>query len=419
MTNSQNLSALLVLQRGIAKIKLTTVWAVSGGEIEMEECLVKRSVHLHCVVSGMLFVALLASLSGARPCAADDYPEAAQDATIVETLLRLEGFDINSSAKGKAAVLRYVEHNLGSERAMQLLKKYKLAEANDLLLKLASEKPTDSAGVDAARMLLSDGGEDLRAAIEKNDEASAKLVAAVGLVGDAKAAELLAPLVTDAERTNAVRSAAVSAIGRQPKGQQQLLELVVAGEIPEELKFAVASVLHGSADEKIRSEAEKLLPLPATADAQPLPPLAELVKAQGDAKHGQEVFRTKGTCANCHKVAGEGKEVGPDLSEIGNKLTREAMYIAILDPSQGISHNFESYQAILLDGTIFTGIKVSETDSDITLKSAEAIQRTIPHDEIEELIKQKISLMPAGLQKLIKGEELVDVVEYLSTLKKP
>jgi putative heme-binding domain-containing protein len=350
---------------------------------------------------------------------ADDYPEAAQDATIVETLLRLENFDIHSSAKAKGAVLRYVEHHLGNERSMQLLKKFQLAEANDLLLKLAAEKPTDSAGVDAARILLAGGaGESLAAAIEKDDEASAKLVTAIGLVGDAKSMELLAPLVTDAESSNAVRSAAVLAIGRQPKGQQRLLELAAAGTIPEELKFAVSSVLHGSADENIRTQAEKLLPLPATADAQPLPPLAKLVQSRGDAQHGQEVFRTKGTCANCHRVAGEGKEVGPDLSEIGSKLTREAMYVAILDPSQGISHNYESYQAILVDGTIFSGIKVSETDAEVTLRSAEAIQRTIPHEEIEELIKQKISLMPAGLQKTMKATELVDVIEFLTTLKK-
>lgn len=376
----------------------------------------KRSVHR---VHVSLWLGLGALLAAPNMGQADDYPEAAQDATIVETLLRLENFDLNSSAKGKAAALRYIEHNLGSERATQLIKKFQIAEAGDLMLKLAAEKPTESAGVEAARMLLADGpGDALKSAIAKNDEAAAKLVTAVGLVGDAKAMELLAPLLTDTERTSAVRSAATFAIGRQPKGQQQLLELLTNGEIPEELKFAVGSVLHGSADENIRTQAVKLLPLPATADAQPLPPLSELVKARGDAQRGHEVFRTKGTCANCHKIAGEGKEVGPDLSEIGDKLTREAMYIAILDPSQGISHNYESYQAILLDGTIFTGLKVSETDSEITLRSAEAIQRTIPHAEIEELIQQKISLMPAGLQKLITGKELVDVVEFLTTRKK-
>ena len=380
---------------------------------------VKRRVHQFFACLWSATLALLALVGAPRPGAADDYPEAAQDATIVETLLRLENFDLSSSAKAKAAVLRFVEHNLGSERAMELLKKFKIAEANDLMVKLAAQKPTDSAGVDAARMLLADGGmETLKQAIDKNDEAAAQLVIAVGLVGDAKALELISPLIIDAERTSAVRSAAVAAVGRQPKGQQELLELVTAGKIPDELKFAVGTVLHGSADAAIRAQAAKLLPLPATADAQPLPPLGELVKARGDAQRGHEMFRTKGTCANCHTVAGEGKEVGPDLSEIGDKLTREAMFIAIVDPSQGISHNYENFQAILVDGTIFSGIKVSETDADVTLRSAEAIQRTILLDQIEELIQQKISLMPAGLQKTMKVDELIDMVEFLTTLKK-
>jgi putative heme-binding domain-containing protein len=370
------------------------------------------------ILEKILTVIFVAAASPLAAIAAD-YPEAAQDATIVETVLRLDSFDLNASAKAKAAVLRFVEHNLGSERATLLVKKFKLAEASDLMLKLAAEKPTESAGVEAARLLLGDECiASLKAAIDKNDEAAARLVTAVGLVGDAQAIELLTPMVTDAERTSAVRCAAVAAIGRQPKGQQHLIELVSGGALAEELKFAVSNVLHASADKTIRAQAEKLLPLPATADAQPLPPLAELVNARGDAQRGLEMFRTKGTCANCHKVAGEGKEVGPDLSEIGDKLTREAMFVAILDPSQGISHNYESYQAILLDGTIFSGIKVSETDADITLRSAEAIQRTIAHAEIDELIKQKISLMPAGLEKTMKVGELVDVVEFLATLKK-
>ncbi len=39
-------------------------------------------------------------------------------------------------------------------------------------------------------------------------------------------------------------------------------------------------------------------------------------------------------------------------------------------------------------------------------------------DSIEELKKQTISLMPADLQKLMTAADLVDVVEYLVTLRK-
>ena len=44
--------------------------------------------------------------------------------------------------------------------------------------------------------------------------------------------------------------------------------------------------------------------------------------------------------------------------------------------------------------------------------------RAIPKSEVEELVKQKISLMPADLQKTMTTQELTDVVDYMQTLKK-
>ena len=61
---------------------------------------------------------------------------------------------------------------------------------------------------------------------------------------------------------------------------------------------------------------------------------------------------------------------------------------------------------------------VSETDQEVTIKNAEAIAQTIKRDDIDEMIKQKISLMPSGLQKTMSIQELVDLGEFLGTLKK-
>ena len=150
----------------------------------------------------------------------------------------------------------------------------------------------------------------------------------------------------------------------------------------------------------------------------PLPPIAELVRTSGDAVRGKELFAGIGTCAKCHKVKGEGKEVGPDLSEIGTKLSKEALYVSILDPNAGVSFNYETWLARTLDGTTLSGILVSQTDDTIELKTAEAIVHKLKRDDIEALKKQPTSLMPADLQKQLRAQDLVDVVEYLTTLKK-
>ena len=72
----------------------------------------------------------------------------------------------------------------------------------------------------------------------------------------------------------------------------------------------------------------------------------------------------------------------------------------------------------LADGTVVTGLLISRTPGSVTIRNVEAIDRKIATGDIEELKKQTISLMPADLQKLMTAADLVDVVEYLVTLRK-
>ncbi len=129
------------------------------------------------------------------------------------------------------------------------------------------------------------------------------------------------------------------------------------------------------------------------------------------------IFRTKGTCAACHKVSGDGKEVGPDLSEIGSKLSKEALYVSILDPDAGISHNYENYELLTQEGQIETGLLLSRGRGQIEIKNAEGVVRSFPAARIESIRQLKISLMPKGLQSKLSEEELVDLVAYLASLK--
>ena len=110
--------------------------------------------------------------------------------------------------------------------------------------------------------------------------------------------------------------------------------------------------------------------------------------------------------------------MGPDLSEIGSKLSKAALYESILFPSAGISHNFESWMVLKDDGTMITGVLQGETDSEITLKDEKGIVHSVSMSEVDQKKKQKLSLMPAELHKEMSEQDLVDLVEYLVTLKK-
>ena len=344
----------------------------------------------------------------------------AKDALIVKTLQRLPSVDLSSKPEAKAALLRHLETQKGTEQYLSLVEKFRVREASGELLRLALEGSDESLGVKAAGLLLKlDERDLLQMAIDDPDPAkAAKIVSVLGLLSDASINELLQPMIVDAERPLAVRASGVTAIGRNAPGQRWLLSLVEQNKLPAELKFAAANSLLSSPDETIRTAAGKHLSLPATAGGKPIPPIAELVKLTGDPARGKQLFATTGTCAKCHKVRGEGKEVGPDLSEIGSKLSKEAVYLSILDPNAGVSFNYETWLVRTFDGTVLTGILTSQTDDAVELKTAEAIVHKLSRDDIEQMKKSPQSIMPADIQKLVQVQDLVDIVEYLMTLTK-
>lgn len=371
----------------------------------------------------VLLLAISTPLFERGPAAADDAgqaQQAAKDRSIVETLLRLKDVKIEGNPKLEAAITRHLARIRGTARYFELIERLNLRNETHELLRLALADPSSTEGVQAARLLLKFDDAQLfeKTLGDRDDSVAANLTTAIGLAGGKEALAVLAPLVLDSERSLAVRSAAVRGLGRNLNGQRQLLELVVSGKLSKDLNFAAANALYSSTDEAVRKEVARHLQLPAAAGASPLPPLATLLERKGDAERGRKVFAAHGTCAKCHKVRGEGKEVGPDLSEIGSKLSREALYVAILDPSAGISHNYETHTIATDSGTVVSGIKISDTDDSVTLRTAEAIEQRIPKQEIEEFVRQPVSLMPADLQKAMSVDDLVGLVEYLTTLRK-
>src|SRR5262249_24616693 len=152
----------------------------------------------------------------------------------------------------------------------------------------------------------------------------------------------LLPIVLDGKADLEVRRQATRAVGKNKPGAVELLKLKASKQLAAELDVAAGSVLLASSAQDVRAAAEKLFPQPATKDKKPVPAIGDLVKLKGNAGNGQAIFLKQAKCADCHQVNGVGKFVGPDLSEIGKKLAREAVFEAILFPSASISHNFET-----------------------------------------------------------------------------
>lgn len=348
-------------------------------------------------------------------------PDDRQNLVIAEAVQRVKGFDIGSQPDKLAALNRVLESSKGTLQYLTLVDRFGLDDRFPEILAAVESAPDSPFAVEAVKLMLTrERRKDLLAAMRGYEiEKAVAATRALSNTLDNRGSGLLEQIAVDAERPLSVRQEAVKGLGKSKPGARRLLSLAQENKLAPELKPAAAYALHSSGVGELKAEIDALFPLPPSRNAQPLPPLPELVKRQGSVERGKTVYFSEvSKCATCHIVNGQGKEVGPNLSEIGSKLSREAFFESIIYPSAGISHNYETWTAVTTNGTVITGLLVSDTADAVLLKGSDAIVRTIKKDELDELVKQPVSLMPADLQKILTVDELVDVIEFLQTLKK-
>ena len=138
----------------------------------------------------------------------------------------------------------------------------------------------------------------------------------------------------------------------------------------------------------------------------------------GDADSGRKVFMYKAevSCLRCHKIKGEGGEVGPDLSGIGARQKRDYILESIVDPNKQIAKGFESVIITLTNGRTVVGIVKAEDAKEVKLMNADGQLIVVPKDKIDERKTGK-SAMPEDIVKHLSKSEVRDLVEFLSGLK--
>ena len=338
----------------------------------------------------------------------------------VEAVLKLQNVDLEQNAKLKETVSKLLNRTAGTAEFVKLMDHFKVPGQEEGLLAVAVKNPKSDFGVEAMRMVITSGKQDsIRKVIEGSDiEAARACVEAVGNSRTKEAPPLLASIVADENRDIAVRRQAVKSLAQTQEGAKTLLRLAEEQKLPDNLKFAATSELSIAPWPDIQKKAKEVLPLPAAQNAEPLPPVADLAKRKGDPPKGEKVFNSPTAgCATCHQVKGQGIDFGPNLTEIGTKLAREALYEAILDPNAGISFGYEAWNVELKSGDELYGLIVSDTPQEVAIKSVGGIVTKCRPADIARRDKSKLSIMPAGLQQNMSTQDLVDLVEYLASLK--
>ena len=110
-------------------------------------------------------------------------------------------------------------------------------------------------------------------------------------------------------------------------------------------------------------------------------------------------------CATCHKLFGEGGEVGPDLTGVARDDTT-ALLANIVDPGAVIRAPYLQYVAMTSSGRVATGVVAAQDNASVTLVDAHDTRTTFVRNEVEEFRELPTSIMPENLLKPLNSQEV-------------
>jgi len=149
---------------------------------------------------------------------------------------------------------------------------------------------------------------------------------------------------------------------------------------------------------------------------QVLSAMRKLVRATpGDAFRGQTTF--KKVCGQCHKIYGEGQDVGPDITRNG-RASFEQLLSNVFDPSLVIGAAYQAQTVTTSEGRVLTGLLVEDSPQRVVLKLQGGKLETIARSDVDEMGASPLSLMPEDLEKQLQPQELADLFAFL-TLDRP
>jgi putative heme-binding domain-containing protein len=136
----------------------------------------------------------------------------------------------------------------------------------------------------------------------------------------------------------------------------------------------------------------------------------------GDAARGRALFAGKADCAGCHRVAGAGPRVAPDLSDIGAIRTLAALQRAVLAPNESLLPIHRPVRAVTSTGETVRGRRLNEDSYSVQLIDENENLRSLAKADLRELAVAPAAAMPSYAGRLT-DDELADLIAYLVSLK--
>lgn len=146
----------------------------------------------------------------------------------------------------------------------------------------------------------------------------------------------------------------------------------------------------------------------------------------GDPEIGQHIYATRGGCAACHISEGEGRGVGPELTDVGARRNLEYLRRSMTNPDadhpmltdwmKGHSNAFLTVRVVSPDGE-FEGLRINEDEFSVQLRDISGAIHSFDKRELLDLeLAYGHSLMP-GYDTMLNAREVDHVASYLMSLK--
>jgi len=170
---------------------------------------------------------------------------------------------------------------------------------------------------------------------------------------------------------------------------------------------------------KALQAAGKLKPMSQQLSPAEMAAMVDLVNSKGNAANGEAIYRRmEMQCVVCHAIGGQGGKIGPDLISIGSSAPVDYLVDSLLNPTAKIKEGYHTTFVTTKGGASYTGGIDSETGEVLVIRDALGALHRIPKAEIASKQISPISMMPAGLTAILREDEFIDLVRFLSELGK-
>ncbi len=144
--------------------------------------------------------------------------------------------------------------------------------------------------------------------------------------------------------------------------------------------------------------------------------------ADRDFQNGEHLFHVL-TCSKCHQMNGKGGRVGPDLTQVRDKMAsgemdRVGLLREVVEPSAVVAEQYRTQVVKTKAGLLFSGV-ISHEDARVLRLVANPFESDqadeVPKDSIQDRWESTVSMMPDGLLNTATSRDILDLIAYLAT----